>query len=238
MNERPLAYPGTAASTSARLRNAAPCGALPATVKGRFMIRNVPGDDLAKLTSGHVLMRGLPWLRRKEPELDPRVPGSHLASIARSRDLGRRPGRASGDSNPVHTTRGCSVCSGVFCSGLACATAGARTRTGRVSNHEAPGAVHPDCISRSDAQARDTAKRFRGGGRARPHGVVRIDHRRDVKRNAPGISTCASRSSRRGYSARSTKPWRLLTERLETQNASRVPGGILASLRRKTDYQR
>lgn len=79
--ELPLAYLRTAASHPARLRRAAPSEALLATVNERFMIRDVPSDCLAKLTSGHVMTRVLPSPSREEPELDQGVPGTLLASI-------------------------------------------------------------------------------------------------------------------------------------------------------------
>jgi MaoC like domain len=79
-------------------------GALLGTVNDRFMIRNVPADDLANLSSGRPMMRSISALRRKDPELDRTVEGTRLAAIPLPLDLGIRFGRVSGDRNPVHTT--------------------------------------------------------------------------------------------------------------------------------------
>ncbi len=79
-------------------------GATLGTVNDRFMIRNVPPDDLAALASGRPLMRSVSALRRKTPELDPTAPGTRIVQIPLPPDMGRRFGRVSGDSNPVHTT--------------------------------------------------------------------------------------------------------------------------------------
>ena len=79
-------------------------GALLGTVNDRFMIRNVPAHDLANLASGRAMIRSISALRRKNPELDPTAEGTRFASIPLPLDLGRRFGRVSGDSNPVHTT--------------------------------------------------------------------------------------------------------------------------------------
>jgi len=79
-------------------------GALIGTVNDRFMIRNVPSDDMADLASGRPMMRSLAALRRKAPELDRTAPGTRLAELPLSEDMGSRFGKVSGDKNPVHTT--------------------------------------------------------------------------------------------------------------------------------------
>lgn len=79
-------------------------GALVGTVNDRFMIRNVPAADLADLANGRAMMRSISALRRKDPVLDVALPGTRIAEIPLPLDMGRRFGRVSGDSNPVHTT--------------------------------------------------------------------------------------------------------------------------------------
>lgn len=80
-------------------------GALLGTVNDRFIIRNVPSDDLDRLTTGRALLRTLAELRRRDPQLDPSAPDSVESAIHLAPDLGKRFGRVSGDFNPVHTTK-------------------------------------------------------------------------------------------------------------------------------------
>jgi hypothetical protein len=79
-------------------------GEMLGTVNDRFMIRSVPKDDLAALTSGRSLLRSISGLRKREPQLETTAVGTKVASIALPEDMGRRFGSVSGDYNPVHTT--------------------------------------------------------------------------------------------------------------------------------------
>jgi hypothetical protein len=79
-------------------------GGLIGTSNDRFIIRNVPEPDLAVLASGRPLMRSVSALRRKTPELDPSAPGTKVAEIPLSPDMGTRFGSLSGDYSPWHTT--------------------------------------------------------------------------------------------------------------------------------------
>lgn len=79
-------------------------GELLGTSNDRFIIRNVPADDLAVLASGRPLMRSVSALRRKTPELDPTAPGTRLATIPLAPDMATRFGRLSGEYSPWHTT--------------------------------------------------------------------------------------------------------------------------------------
>lgn len=80
-------------------------GELLGTVNDRFMIRAVPANDLAALTSGRSLIRSIAGLRKREPQLDVSAPGTQVVPIAIAANMGRRFGAVSGDFNPVHTTK-------------------------------------------------------------------------------------------------------------------------------------
>lgn len=79
-------------------------GSLLSQVEDGFLVRGLPGADLAALTADRSLLRDVLGLRRRLPRLSTRDGQARVSAMHVPRGMGLEYGRISGDMNPVHTS--------------------------------------------------------------------------------------------------------------------------------------
>ena len=82
----------------------APDGTLLSVVEDGFLVRGLPGADLAPLTADRSLLRDVLGLRRRFPRLSTRDGQARVSAMAVPHGMGLDYGRISGDLNSVHTS--------------------------------------------------------------------------------------------------------------------------------------